>query len=60
VARGARKVGEANSEDLAQVEVSLVPWDRLIELLAAGQVTELASAAAIGLASIHLATKGSI
>ena len=60
LAHGARKVSEANSEDLAQVEVSLVPWDRLIELLAAGQVTELASAAAIGLASIHLGTKGSI
>lgn len=60
LAHGARKVHEPKSDDLAEVEVSQVPWNRLLELLAAGQVTELASAAAIGLASIHLGTKGSI
>jgi 8-oxo-dGTP pyrophosphatase MutT (NUDIX family) len=59
VARGARQVQEPKSDDLAEVEVSLTSWDRLLELLAAGQVTELASAAAIGLACIHLGTKGS-
>jgi ADP-ribose diphosphatase len=60
VARGAERVAEPESADLAEVEVSLVPWDRLIELLAAGEVTELASAATIGLARIHVGTKGSI
>jgi ADP-ribose pyrophosphatase len=59
LAQGAHKVREPKSDDLAEVEVALVSWDRLIELLAAGEVTELASAAAIGLACIHLGTKGS-
>jgi len=54
VARGARQVQDPKSDDLAEVEVSLVPWDRLLELLTTGEVTELASAAAIGLARIHL------
>lgn len=57
VARGARKVRDARSDDLAEVEVFLVSWDRLLELLAAGEVTELASAAAIGLAALRFGTK---
>jgi len=60
MARGAERVGEPKSDDLAQVDVSLVSWDRLIELLATGEVTELASAATIGLACIRLGSQGSI
>ncbi len=59
-ARGARRVQEPKSDDLAEAEVFLVSWDRLIELLATGEVTELASAAAIGLACIRLGPQGSI
>ena len=58
VAHGARRVGEPVSDDLADVEVSEMPWDRLLELLAAGEVTELASAAAIGLACVRLGDSG--
>jgi ADP-ribose pyrophosphatase len=54
LAQGARKVGEPISEDLADVQVSEVPWDRLLELLAAGEITELASAVALGLACVRL------
>src|SRR5438445_2448374 len=50
VAHGARRVGDPVSDDLADVEVSELAWDRLLELLAAGEVTDLAVAAAIGLA----------
>lgn len=53
MARGAERIADPKSDDLARVEVSVVPWDRLLELLAAGEVTELASAAALGLACIH-------
>lgn len=53
IARGAHKVVEPVSDDLADIEVSEVSWDRLLELLAAGEVTELASAAALGLACIN-------
>jgi ADP-ribose pyrophosphatase len=59
VAQGAHRVQAPKSEDLAEVEVSLVPWARLLELLAAGEIMELASAAAIGMACIHLGTQGS-
>ena len=37
-----------------------MPWERLIELLVAGEVTELASAAAIGLVCIDLGKRGSL
>lgn len=53
-ATGARLVHTPRSDDLAEVEVSVVPWDRLLELLATGEITELASAAAIGLAALRL------
>jgi ADP-ribose pyrophosphatase len=53
LANGASRVDEARSDDLAEVEVSLVSWERLIELLATGEVTELASAATLALARIH-------
>ena len=54
VATGAHKVQEPSSDDLAEVEVCLVPWPRLVEFLTAGEVAELASAAAIGLASMRI------
>lgn len=59
LARRARFAQEPRSDDLAEVETSLVPWNRLLELLAAGEITELASAAAIGLACIHFGSAGS-
>ncbi len=60
LARGARRLHLPKSEDLAEVEVSLVPWGRLIELLANGEVSELASAATLGLAGINLGNQGAI
>lgn len=54
IAHGAKRLHEPRSDDLAEVEVRVVPWNRLLELLAAGDITELASAAALGLAWIHL------
>lgn len=54
LARGARRSHEPKSDDLAAVDVEVVPWGRLLEWLAAGQITELASAATIGLAQIRL------
>lgn len=56
LARGAHKVQEPKSDDLAEVEFSLVSWDRLKQSLAAGEVAELASAATLGLACIRLGT----
>lgn len=54
LARGAHLVAAPASDDLADVAVSLLKWDRLIELLAAGEISELASAATLGLACIQL------
>jgi ADP-ribose diphosphatase len=54
VAHGAHRVQQPASDDLADVDVSLVQWPRLIKLLAAGEITELASAAAIGLAAMRV------
>jgi ADP-ribose pyrophosphatase len=56
LAFGARRVGDPQSDDLAVAEISLVRWDRLLELLAAGEIVEMAGAAAIGLAAIRLGT----
>ena len=58
IARGAHVVGVPTSDDLADVEVSLLEWDRLVELLAAGEISELASAATLGMACIHLGGPG--
>ena len=57
LARRAKRVCEPSSDDLSEVVTSLVPWDRLIHLLAAGEMVEMASAAALGLAAIHLGPK---
>ena len=57
LATGAEIVVEPNSNDLADAHVSTMPLERLSELLAVGEVAELASAAALGLASLRLASK---
>lgn len=57
LAHGAKRVGEVESNDLAEAEVTTLPWNRLLEFLAGGDIAELASAAAVGLASIHLAAR---
>jgi ADP-ribose diphosphatase len=57
LARGAKPVQKPHSNDLAEVEISVLPWDRLLDLLAADGVVEMASAAAIGLAAIRLEIK---
>lgn len=54
VAHGAHYAQEPKSDDLAAVETALVPWQRLLELLAAGEITELACVAAIGLAAMRV------
>jgi len=58
LAQGAERVGTPTSKDLAESEISTMPQRRLSELVAAGGVAELASAAAFGLASISLGQGG--
>jgi ADP-ribose pyrophosphatase len=58
IAQGAERTGGPRSEDLAATEVVIMSLERLLELLAAGDVVELASAAAIGLAAIRLGAAG--
>jgi len=60
LARDAKRVSEPRSDDLAEAQVALLPWDRMLHLLFAGDMVELASAAAFGLAAIRLGTAGSI
>jgi hypothetical protein len=50
----AERVQEPLSDDLAEINVSILPRSRLLELLASGGSSELASAAALGLADMHL------
>lgn len=59
LAQGADLVGEPTSDDLAEAQVSTMRLSQLLEALAVGDVAELASAAALGLASVRLATAGS-
>jgi ADP-ribose pyrophosphatase len=58
LANGAKRVDKPHSDDLAEVEVSIMPWGRLLGLLVNGDVAELASAAAIGLALMRHETSG--
>ena len=58
LAIGTKQVDEPHSDDLAEVQVSITPWGQLAGLLASGDVAELASAAAIGLALMHHGTSG--
>lgn len=57
LAKGAEIVGEPDSDDLADAYVSTMPTERLSEMLALGDMAELASAAAVGLASLCLSTE---
>jgi ADP-ribose pyrophosphatase len=57
-AQGAERVGEPKSGDLAEVCVSILLMSRLLDLLAAGEMDELASAAALGLAAMRLGATG--
>jgi len=58
LARGASVVGTPESDDLAWVELTTKSLVELLDLSAAGSVAELASVAALGLASVRLATAG--
>ena len=58
LAQGAERVGKPTGDDLAETEVSTISRERLLDLLATGQVAELAGAAAFGLASLRLGPKG--
>lgn len=54
IARGARKVGEPDSGDLEDQELLVVPLADAIAKLHAGEITQLSTAAALGLAAIAL------
>lgn len=58
IAQRAERTVDPRSDDLAATEVVIMSLERLLELLAAGDVVELASAAAIGLAAIRLGAAG--
>jgi ADP-ribose pyrophosphatase len=55
LARGARKVREPDSGDHEEQELSLMPFTDVIAQLRAGEVAQLSTAAALGLAAIVLA-----
>jgi ADP-ribose pyrophosphatase len=54
LAEDAERVGKPTSEDLAETTVSTMSRGRLSDLMADGQVAELASAAALSLALLRL------
>ena len=54
IAMGARKVREANSGDHEEQELLTMPFSEAIATLRAGEVAQLATAAALGLAAIAL------
>jgi len=54
IARGARAVAPIPSDDLEEFEVRLVPLPELIDAWRGGEIVQLASAAALGLALIAL------
>ncbi|MFN2520129.1 MAG: NUDIX hydrolase [Candidatus Limnocylindria bacterium] len=54
LARGASRVAEPASGDLEEIVVELMPLSRLVRALARGEVAQLGTAAAIGLASLAL------
>jgi ADP-ribose pyrophosphatase len=55
LARGARKVQEPDSGDHEEQELNVLPFAEAIAKLRAGEVAQLATAAALGLAAIVLA-----
>ena len=52
LATGARPVAEPESGDLEEMELERVPWDEAIAALHRGEMKQLASAAALGLACL--------
>lgn len=52
LATGARKVTEPDSGDLEEMALERVPWDEAVAALRQGEVKQLASAAALGLACL--------
>ena len=52
LATGARKVAEPESGDLEEMELECVPWGDAVASLRRGEVQQLASAAALGLACL--------
>jgi len=52
LATGARKVAEPESGDLEAMELALTPWDEAVAALRRGELKQLASAAALGLACL--------
>jgi len=52
LATGARKVAEPASGDLEEMALERVPWDEAIAALRRGELKQLASAAALGLACL--------
>ena len=54
IAHGARKVAEPDSGDLEEQELLLVPVKDAVARLRAGEISHLASAAALGLAALAL------
>jgi ADP-ribose pyrophosphatase len=52
LATGARKVAEPESGDLEEMELERVPWEDAIAALRRGELKQLASAAALGLACL--------
>jgi ADP-ribose pyrophosphatase len=58
LATGVVAVAKASSDDLAEIWVELVPLERMLDHLSVGEVAELATAASLGLAAMHLRHKG--
>lgn len=52
LATGARKVAEPESGDLEEMVLEQVPWDEAVAALECGELQQLASAAALGLAAL--------
>ena len=52
LATGARKVTEPDSGDLEEMALALTPWDEAVAALRQGEMKQLASAAALGLACL--------
>lgn len=52
LATGARKVAEPESGDLEEMELEPVTWDEAVAALERGELRQLASAAALGLAAL--------
>jgi len=54
LARNARKVAEQDHGDLEEIEVILMTLDEVKAALRSGEIVQLSSAAALGLAALRL------